>query len=395
MYFRHKIWEHLRNYYCMKYPLFFTLLIASALVLAQDITFSANKRLVEPAMNGEIKPENTVEIKSTLKTALNGTKTYTWTINGTTEPGKGWEVVKGTSLTGEKIKISFNKLGNYSIGLTVVAVSGEDENEVSGEIEDFISVRSVFPELAALYAQKPTPNYVKLVEKSSEYVVKPKFANDPTPNLFLAKGYLGVVKTGNPESRFESAMEDCISAFAAAKELDKNGVIGDDEHQRFLDELQQYLFNENIAVHYDADPKANPESYDQLVEYIDFYTQTSAAPVCASLFQGYFKYLKKDTKGSTLQWTTEIQKLKKFIDLDEKTAYGSKYKDDQGNEIILSNVDLKVLKLGAMKVAELMKKRDNQNPKEACKLLSLVEPFLIDDTEFATFYKKSFNSCQE
>jgi hypothetical protein len=48
-----------------------------------------------------------------------------------------------------------------------------------------------------------------------------------------------------------------------------------------------------------------------------------------------------------------------------------------------------------MKVAELMKTRDNQNPKEACKLLSIVEPFLIDDTEFATFYRKSFNSCQE
>jgi hypothetical protein len=379
----------------MKYPILFASLLASASVIAQDITFSANKRLVQPVIFGEVKPENTVEIKSTLKAPLNGKKTYTWTINGSPEPGKGWEVVKGTTLTEDKIKISFSKLGNYSIGLTVVAVSGEDENEVSGEIEDFISVRSVFPELAALYAQKPTPNYVKLVEKSSEYVLKPKFTNDPTPNLFLAKGLLGVVKTGNPESRFDSAMEDCISAFAAAKELDKNGVIADYEHQRFLDELQQYLFNENIAVHYDADPKANPDSYDQLVEYIDFYTQVSAAPVCASLFQGYFKYLKKDTKGSTLQWTTEIQKLNKFIDLDEKTAYGSKYKDDQGNKIILSKIDLKVLKLGAIKVAELMKTRDNENPKEACKLLSLVEPFLIDDTEFATFYKKSFNSCQE
>ncbi len=379
----------------MKYPHLISFIVACNLVLAQDITFSASKRLVEPAMNGEIKPENTVEIKSSLVTPMNGKKTYTWTINGSSQPGKGWELVKGTTLNGEKIKISFNKLGNYSIGLTIVAVSGEDENEVSGEIEDFISVRSVFPELAALYAQKPKPDYVKLVEKSSEYVVKPKFADDPTPNLFLAKGFLGVVKTGNPEARFETAMEDCISAFAAAKELDKNGVIVDDEHQRFLDELQQYLFNENIAVFYDSDPKNNPEGYDILVEYIDYYTQTSSAPVCASLFQGYFKYLKKDTKGSNQLWTTELQKLNAFIDLDEKTAYGSKYKDELGNEIILSNVDLNVLKLGAMKISELMKTRDNENPKEACKLLSIVEPFLIDDTEFATFYSKSFDSCQE
>ena len=379
----------------MKYLFLLLLTAVFNTLLAQDITFSSDKRLVQPSVNGEVKTENTIEIKSSLKTPLNGKKTYTWTINGSSEPGKGWELVKGTTLSGEKIKISFNKIGNYSVGLTVVAVSGEDENEVSGEVEDFISVRSVFPELAALYAQKPVPNYVKLVEKSSEYTVKPKFANDPTPNLFLAKGYLGLVKSGNPEPRFETAIEDCISSFAAAKELDKNGVIMDDEHQRFLDELQQYLLNENILVNYDADPKTNPESYDQLVEYIDYYSQTTSAPVCASLMQGYFKYLKKDSKGANLLWNTEILKLKKFVNLDEKTAYGERYKDELGNEIILSTVDLKVLKLGAMKVAQVMKTRDNQNPKEACKLLSIVEPFLIDDTEFATFYSKEFNSCQE
>ena len=379
----------------MKYLFLLLLTAVFNIMYAQDITFTSDKRLVQPTVNGEVKAENTIEIKSSLKKPLNGKKTYTWTINGSSEPGKGWELVKGTTLSGEKIKISFNKIGNYSVGLTIVAISGEDENEVSGEVEDFISVRSVFPELAALYAQKPVPNYVKLVEKSSEYTVKPKFANDPTPNLFLAKGYLGLVKSGNPEPRFETAIEDCISSFVAAKELDKNGVIMDDEHQRFLDELQQYLLNENILVNYDADPKSNPESYDQLVEYIDYYSQTTSAPVCASLMQGYFKYLKKDSKGANLLWNTEILKLKKFVNLDEKTAYGERYKDDLGNEIILSTVDLKVLKLGAMKVAQVMKTRDNQNPKEACKLLSILEPFLIDNTEFATFYSKEFNSCQE
>ena len=48
-----------------------------------------------------------------------------------------------------------------------------------------LTVRSVFPELAALYAQKPKPNYKKLVERASDYIVKPKYANDPTPYLFL------------------------------------------------------------------------------------------------------------------------------------------------------------------------------------------------------------------
>jgi len=395
LYFRHRIWDNRNKIYLMKYSLLFSLSLVFCNYFAQDITFTANKRLVEPVVNNEVKPENTVEIKSALKTPLNGKKTYTWTVNGSTEPGKGWELIKGTTLTGDKIKVSFNKIGNYSIGLTVVAVNGEDETEVSSEVEEFISVRSMFPELAALYAQKPTPNYVKLVEKADEYILKPKYANDPTPNLFLAKGYLGLVKTGNPEARFENAMEDCISSFAAARELDKNGVIMDDEHQRFLDELQTYLFNENILVHYDSDPKTNPDSYDQLVEYVDYYAQTTYAPVCVSLLQGYFKYLKKDTKGANLLWTVEIAKLQKFVKLEEESAYGQHYKDDLGNEIVMSKNDLNLLKLGAMKVAQLMKNRDNQNPKEACKLLAIVEPFLIDDTEFATFYSNEFNSCQE
>ena len=385
---RHKI-------FTMKYSILFFLFFLVGHFSAQDITFSANKRLVEPVINGEVKPENTVEIKSTLIKQLKGKKTYTWTINGSTEPGKGWDLIKGTTLSGDKIKVSFNKIGNYSIGLTVVGLDGEEESEVSNEVEDFISVRSMFPELAALYAQKPTPNYVKLVEKASEYIVKPKFANDPTPNLFLAKGYLGLVKTGNNEPRFETAIDDCISSFATARELDKNGVIFDDEHQRFLDELQAYIYNENILVHYDSDPKANPDSYDQLVEYVDYYSQISYAPVCSSLLQGYFKYLKKDIKGANTQWNVEILKLKKYVKLEKETAYGHYYKDDLGNEIILSNFDLKVLKLGAMKVSEIMKTRDNQNPKEACKLLAIVEPFLIDDTEFAGFYSQTFNSCQE
>jgi len=379
----------------MKSFLIILLTCLTGISVAQDISFTSAKRLVEPALNGEVKSDNIVEIKSSLKTTLAGKKTYTWTINGSSEPGKGWELVKGTTLKEDKIKVYFTKIGNYTIGLTITAINGEDESEANGEAEDFISVRSVFPELAALYAQKPTPNYVKLVEKAAEYVIKPKYVNDPTPNLFLAKGYLGLVKTGNAEARFESAMEDCISSFAAARELDKNGVIMDDEHQRFLDELQRYIMSENIQVYLDSDPKTNAEGYDQLTEYVDYYVQTSYAPICSNLLLGYFKYLRKDTKGSNQLWNIELPKLKKYIKLEESTAYGHYYTDDLGNKIIMSNSDLVMLKIGAMKVAELLLKRDNSNPKEACKILEIVEPFLIDETEFATFYSKSFNNCSE
>jgi len=58
----------------MKYSILFFLFFLVGHFSAQDITFSANKRLVEPVINGEVKPENTVEIKSTLIKQLKGKK---------------------------------------------------------------------------------------------------------------------------------------------------------------------------------------------------------------------------------------------------------------------------------------------------------------------------------
>jgi len=78
----------------MKYLFLLLLTVVFNIMLAQDITFTSDKRLVQPSVNGEVKAENTIEIKSSLKTPLNGKKTYTWTINGSSEPGKGWELVK-------------------------------------------------------------------------------------------------------------------------------------------------------------------------------------------------------------------------------------------------------------------------------------------------------------
>jgi len=378
----------------MKHSLILFCLTVTSFFFAQNVTFTASKRLVVPVLNSEVKPENIVELVNTSKLTSKGAKTYTWTVNGSVEPGKGWDFVKGTNKNAEKIKITFNKLGNYTIGLNIVEKNGEEENEYSAEMEDLISVRSVFPELAALYAQKPKPNYVKLVEKASEYVAKPKFANDPTPNLFLSKGFLGLVKTGNSDPRFESAFEDAVASFAAAKELDKNGVIYDDEHQKYLSELETYLLTENIEVFVDEDSK-NSDAMDQLAEAVDFYSQVTLAPIASKFLEAYLKFNMKDTKGANLIFTTEIPKLKKYKKLDEETPYGEKFTDENGTEFIMSTVDLKVLKMGVKKVALLMKTRDGGKPFKACELLEAVEPWLIDDKDFASFYSTEFKSCSE
>ena len=389
----------------MNMKLVFILLISliTPLILAQDLTFTANKRLIEPIVNNEVKPENTVEIKYSSVKPITGSKLkYQWVVNGSSTPGKGWELVKNTGTTSDKLKIYFNKLGNYSISLTVTAINkvknGDETEEVEteyvGEAEEFITVRSVFPELAALYAQKPKPNYVKLVEKASEYVVKPKYSNDPTPNLFLAKGYLGVIKSQNPDPRFESAMEECVSSFNAARELDKNGVMFDNEHQAFLTELETYIYAENIKDNVDADPKNQAEEFETLIEYLDYYSQISYAPITSTFLQAYIKFIKKDVKGANLIWTTETAKFKKYTNLDEETTYGKKFKDELGNLVIISQTDLQVLKFGVMKSASIMKTRDG-NAFKACELLELFEPLLIDDRGFAQFYNTEFNSCSK
>ncbi|NBU48250.1 MAG: hypothetical protein EBS34_12600 [Flavobacteriales bacterium] len=373
----------------------------------EELVFKANTRLVQPAQlepDNKYNPKDRVEISFVMPKNIDpkGSKKYQWTINGATSPGKGWVLEKGTNLNSEKIKVYFEKVGNYSVGLTfTVTVKTkvgdeieEDETEYSGEKEDFISVRSVFPELAALYAEKPNPNYVKLVEKASEYSVKPKYANDPTPHLFLAKGYLGLVKTTNTDPRFESALEECISSFNTARELDKNGVIFDNEHQRFLVELENYLFDENIVNNVDADPKTDPDGFDIVVENVDNYNQISFAPITSVFLQAAYKFMKKDVKGANQIWADAIPILKKYVQTDGETAYGKKFKDEAGNEIIISNIDLKILKFGVMKSAVLLKARDG-NASLACELINIVKPWLTKERDFLPFVKGQFNNCKE
>jgi len=386
---------------------FFGIAVCYPFFTQEDLTFTANKRLVQPAV---LKSDNTYDTKDLVEISFNapksldskGTRKYQWSINGATEAGKGWTLPKGGTTKGEKLKVYFEKVGNYTVSLsltvTVKKKVGEDteeeENEYTGETEDFISVRSVFPELAALYAQKPQPDYVKLVEKASEYSVKPKYANDPTPQLFLAKGYLGLVKSGNNDPRFESALEECITSFNTARELDKNGVIFDNEHQAFLQELESYLFDEGIKDYISSDPIGDPEGFEVLTEYLDYYSQISFAPITSTFMQARIKYQKKDTKGANALWNSEIPKLKKYTDLDVETTYGKKFKDEMGKDIILSTIDFQLLKFGVMASTRLMKTRDG-NATKACDLINVVSPWLADQRDFTQFVSKDFNNCAE
>jgi hypothetical protein len=132
-----------------------------------------------------------------------------------------------------------------------------------------------------------------------------------------------------------------------------------------------------------------------LAEAVDFYSQVTSAPISSKLLEAYLKFNMKDTKGANLIFTTEIPKLKKYKKLEEETAYGEKFSDENGNEFIMSDVDLKVLSMGVKKCALLMKTRDGGKAFKACELLEAVEPWLIDNKDFASFYSTEFKSCME
>jgi len=115
-----------------------SLITLSLSSLAQTVTFSAAKRLVEPVFERVVKPENIIEIKSAVKQVPNSDPKikddpkpdYLWTISGV--KGKDWEFEKGSTETSPSIKLTFNKLGNYTVNLTVILNKDkDDENEIS------------------------------------------------------------------------------------------------------------------------------------------------------------------------------------------------------------------------------------------------------------------------
>ena len=363
-----------------------SLIALSLSSVAQSVTFSAAKRLVEPVFERVVKPENIIEIKSEVKPDPKikiTNKSYLWTISGV--KGKDWEFEKGSTETSASIKLTFNKLGNYTVNLTVILnKEKDDENEISYELEDYLTVRSVFPELAALYAQKPKPNYKKLVERASDFIVKPKYANDPTPYLFLAKGYLGLVQQGNSDPEFEGALEECVSSFATAKEMDKNGVLNDVEHQNFINELEMLLLKEYLEVQMEGD-------MSELAEAIDFYSQITLNPICIKYVEAYQKYKTKNAKGANLIWTAEIPKLLKYERGETEEKYNNSFKNELGEWVQFTEADIMVLKYGVMYSAIALKEQKNI---KACDILKKVDPWFQFEKDFRELYEGSeFNSC--
>jgi hypothetical protein len=363
-------------------------LVLSSLVFAQPkLTFSESKQIL--VLDDESKDANLVTLKSSFTSA--GTKKLSslWTISGI--KGKDWEFVTGDEKS-DQSTIEFNKVGMYSVSLTVAfsrtktlkdGTKEEEEDELSVEKENLITVTNNLDELTQIHADS---SFIKLVKKAADYTVKPKYANDPTPHIFLAKGYFGMYRKNMKDPAIAEPLDEAIASTATAVEMDLNGIFNMPIHKIWLNKFQNEVASINILYNLDEENNYpvfyqgdNAERKNELnatmLEGIEQYISITKNPIAAKFMEAAIRYNSKDTKTSTLIWKEETKNLLKLDNLDN-----------------LTETDLKVLKTGIILSAQLLQKKDG-NSTEACNLLNKANEWFGKQKDFYAYYEKVMNRC--
>jgi hypothetical protein len=352
------------------------------------LSFTESKQIL--ILDDENLNENQVTLKASFSNEGTKKTGMLWTISGTKD--KDWKFVKGTEKS-DQITVEFNKVGIYSISNTVTfnkkvtmkdGTIEEEEDEISVEKEELITVTNNLDELTQIHADS---NFIKLVKKSSDYVVKPKYANDPTPHIFLAKGYYGMYRKDLQDPAIPDPLDEAVTSTATAVELDVNGVFNMTIHKIWLNKFQNeivsinVLFNleeeNNYPVFYQGDKvERKNELNEQMLEGIEQFISISKNPIAGKLLEAAIRFNMKDTKNAALIWKEEI---KKFLALENLNNF--------------TETDMKVLKTGVILSAQMLQKRDG-NSTEACKLLTKANDWFGKQKDFYSYFEKEMNSCQ-
>lgn len=372
----------------IKTLLFFALISASTFILAQPkLTFSESKQLL--VLDDASKNGNTVELKANFVNAGTTKISSIWNISGV--KGKDWVYIKGDEKS-ENPTVQFNKVGTFTVSLTVAfsrkktlkdGTTEDEEDELAVEKENLITVTNNLDELTQLYADS---NFVKLVKKASDYAAKPKYAGDPTPNIFLAKGYYGMYRKDLKDPAIPEPYDEAIGATAAAMELDLNGVFNTPIHKIWLSKFQNEVLNNSILFNLEEDGNyplfysgTNTERINELnakmIEGIEQYLTITKNSISGKFLEAAIKFNAKDAKSASAIWKDETINLMKIENLDHFT-----------------DSEAKALKIGIILSAQMLQKKDG-NATEACKLLNKVEPWFGTQKDFYSFYEKAMNKC--
>ena len=365
-------------------------LVLSCFAFSQPkLSFSESKQIITLDNEDEDEKANQVRFKADFING--GTKKigHQWTFSGIKD--KDWEIVSG-ELNSDQITLEFFKVGIYSVSHAVTfskvktlknGTKEEEEDEIFVDKENIIIVSNNLDELTQIHADS---SFIKLVKKSSDYTVKPKYANDPTPHIFLAKGYYGMYRKDLKDPAISDPYEEAITATATAIDMDVNGIFNLPIHKIWLTKFQNELLNVNVLynldemndypVFYSGDNmQRKSELNAQLIEGIEQYLSISKNPIAGKFLEAAIRFNAKDPKSANLIWKNEI---KNFLKME--------------NLVNFSEADQKVLKVGIVLSAQLLQIRDG-NSTEACNLLNKANEWFGKQKDFYSYYEKVMNKC--
>ena len=355
------------------------------------LNLSVSKNLVFLDAGNNTKP--IVKFTSEFKNDGSKRDITNWSFSG--RPGKDWKFVTGDA-NSENVEVQFMTVGNYDVELAVsytydvVLKNGEteiEEDEIAYEQEAIITATNNLDELTQIHADS---NFLKLVKKADSYQVKPEYVNDPTPKIFLAKGYYGIYRKELKDPVVTDPYEETINSVAAAIELDLNGIFNQKIHKMWLNKFQNdfldnyLLFNLEeedgyFSIYNGADKEKKTELLDLLIEGCENYAVITTQPTAIKLFEAPIRLATKDARTANQIWKTEIETLKSMTadDFDKMTE-----------------TDLKALKYGAMLSAVTLTELRQSNS-EACALLTSLQEVFEYDRGFLAFMKTRYNNCKE
>ena len=357
-----------------------------------SLSFTQSEKLI--FLDNENGKKNSISFKSIFKPDGCKNTSTLWEFSGIN--GKDWKVIGG-SLESDEVELEFKKVGVYSFTLTAIYTYSleqkggeeeeEEEEEIGIEAESVITVTKNLDELTQLHADS---NYLKLVKKASTYLVKPEFLEDPTPNIFLAKGYYGIYKKELEDPIVDDPLSATLDCISAAMELDFNGVYDVSIHRIWLNHFQKEWLETEILGNLDEeegyyipysgnDKEIKMERSELSLEGCEIYASISKNPIAVKLLEAALRYNAKDTKTANQIWKTEIPNINKLKDEDFEN---------------MTETDLTVLKYGAMLSSVKLTEISSTNT-QACQILNGLKKAFEYDRGFNAFLKSRYNNCVE
>lgn len=363
-----------------------------------SVSFSASKNIV--VLDDSKENANIVKLDS--KFILMGTKEISrlWSISGV--EGKDWRFISGTQ-NDKTIEIEFKKVGNYDVSIEgtysfEIPVKKGEEKELEEDIaineqENFITVTNNLDELTQLYA---VSDFIKLIKRAEDFVMKPKYAGDPTPLIFLAKGYYGLYLNDIKQTLVSDPYDNAISSLSEAIEMDQNGILNMPIHKMWLTKFQNEIFQQGILYKLDEidgypifsilsaknikdqDKKdKNEENKEELIAGIEQSILITKNPNAYRLLEAAIRYNGKETKEANAIYKIEIPNLNTLKNIDSYTE-----------------TDLAALRIGIILSGQVLNLKD-KSFKSACEIYYSVDQWFETEQDFEKFFTNFLNECSE